>query len=103
MRDLRASRSNVPDLDRFGFRPLSNPSSFPQIKRRSQSSKPTPTTTTTTTAAASDTSKHAAVEQDNNAFFRESLQVHNDLRKRHGVAPLTLNNELCKLAQQWGK
>lgn len=43
------------------------------------------------------------VVQDNKDFLREALQVHNDLRKKHGVEPLKLNNELSQLAQQWGK
>ncbi|CAF5037375.1 unnamed protein product, partial [Rotaria magnacalcarata] len=34
-------------------------------------------------------------------FVRESLEVHNKLRRRHGVGPLRLNHELSALAQQW--
>jgi hypothetical protein len=47
--------------------------------------------------------KRPAVVQDNNEFVREALQVHNELRQKHGVEPLRLNNDLSKLAQQWGK
>ncbi len=47
--------------------------------------------------------KRPTVTQDNNEFVREALQVHNDLRRKHGVEPLRLNNDLSKLAQQWGK
>ena len=41
--------------------------------------------------------------QSNDDFTREALQVHNDLRRKHGVEPLRLNADLSKLAQQWGK
>ncbi len=47
--------------------------------------------------------KRATVAQNNNEFVREALQVHNELRRKHGVEPLRLNNDLTKLAQQWGK
>jgi hypothetical protein len=47
--------------------------------------------------------KRAAVAQDNAEFTREALQLHNELRRKHGVEPLRLNNDLSKLAQQWGK
>lgn len=94
MRDLRINRSDVPDLDRFGFRPLSNPSEVPRIpQRRSQSHSSTPRVAAPQRPTAS---------QDNNEFLRDGLQVHNEFRRRHGVEPLRLNNDLCKLAQQWG-
>lgn len=48
-------------------------------------------------------SKHSTTTQDQNEFVREALQVHNELRRKHGVEPLKLNNDLSKLAQQWGK
>ena len=41
--------------------------------------------------------------QNNDEFVREALEVHNDLRQKHGVKPLRLNNDLSKLAQQWGR
>lgn len=41
--------------------------------------------------------------QNNDEFVREALQVHNDLRQKHGIQPLRLNNDLSKLAQQWGE
>jgi uncharacterized protein YkwD len=47
--------------------------------------------------------KRPLVSQDNNEFVREALQIHNELRRKHGVEPLQLNNDLSKLAQQWGK
>lgn len=47
--------------------------------------------------------KRAAVAQDNTEFTREALQLHNELRRKHGVEPLRLNNDLSKLAQQWGE
>jgi uncharacterized protein YkwD len=111
MQDLRSNRNNVPDLDQFGFRPLTNPTNFPQLEQRShkttQSSKPKPSSasssSSSTSAAASATPKHPTVNQDDNEFYREALQVHNELRRRHRVEPLRLNNDLCKLAQQWGK
>ncbi len=49
------------------------------------------------------TAKRPTVAQDNKEFVREALQIHNDLRQKHGVEPLRLNNDLSKLAQQWGK
>jgi uncharacterized protein YkwD len=105
MRNLRSNHDNVPDLDRFGFRPLTNPTNFPQLEQRShhsiQSSRPTPTSSSSSLATAS--SKRPTVEYDNSEFLRDALQVHNDLRRRHGVEPLRLNNDLTKLAQEWGK
>ena len=112
MRDLRVNRSNVPDLDRFGFRPLSNPAEIPQIpQRRSQSHSSRPkaslssssSTPSASAAAAPPPPQRPTASQDNNEFLREGLQVHNELRRRHGVESLRLNNDLCKLAQQWGK
>ncbi len=47
--------------------------------------------------------KHPKTTQDNNEFVQEALQVHNELRQKHGVEPLRLNNDLSKLAQQWGE
>jgi uncharacterized protein YkwD len=107
MRDLRANRNDVPDFDRFGSRPLSNPTNFPQIEHRSHqsthSSKPKTSSSSSSSTPTAATPKHSAVNQDNNEFLREALQVHNELRRRHRVEPLRLNNDLSKLAQQWGK
>jgi uncharacterized protein YkwD len=117
MQDLRSDRNNVPDLDGFGFRPLTNPTNFPRLEQRShqttQSSRSKPSSsassssssssTIPTAAAAAVPPKRPTVVQDDNAFFREALQVHNELRRRHGVEPLRLNNDLSKLAQEWGK
>lgn len=47
--------------------------------------------------------KRQTAIQSNDEFTREALQVHNDLRRKHGVEPLRLNSDLSKLAQQWGK
>lgn len=118
MQDLRSNRHNVPDLDNFGFRPLTNPRNFPQLEHRhhqsSQSSRPKSSSSSSSstpaptgagagaTAAVATVPKHSAVSQDNNEFYRDALKVHNELRRKHGVEPLQLNNELCKLAQQWG-
>ena len=52
--------------------------------------------------ASTSNTKQSMVVQENKDFTREALQVHNDLRKKHGVEPLKLNNDLSKLAQQWG-
>lgn len=49
------------------------------------------------------TVKHVVPIQENKEFVREALQVHNDFRRKHGVEPLRLNDDLSKLAQQWGK
>jgi uncharacterized protein YkwD len=129
MRDLRSNRDNVPDLDRFGFRPLTNPTNVPQLEQRShrnvqssnstnvpqleqrshrnvQSTRPTSSSSASSgaaAAAATATPKRSTVGQDNNEFLREALQIHNELRRRHGVEPLRLNNDLSKLAQEWGK
>lgn len=113
MRDLRVNRNHVPDLDRFGFRPLSDPAQLPQLEQRRPRNvpptKPTPRPRSSSAlsagvapASAPAPPQRSVVPQDANEFVRESLQVHNDLRRRHGVDPLRLNNELCKLAQQWG-
>ncbi|CAF1324791.1 unnamed protein product [Rotaria sordida] len=80
MRDLRLRDNNVTDMNRFDSSSWTNP-----IKV-SQSS----------TAA-----KRPTVTQDNKEFVREALQVHNELRRKHGVEPLKLNNDLSKLAQEW--
>ena len=113
MKDLRVNRDDVPDFDRFGFRPLSNPSSLPQIEHRSHHSthpsKPKPSSSSASSSASASAtpiaaaSKHSPASQNNDEFLREALQVHNELRRRHGVEPLRLNNDLSKLAQQWGK
>ena len=71
--------NDTPNKSRFGLRSLANPKSL------FRSTKPVPK------------------GQDNDEFVHEALQVHNDLRRKHGVEPLRLNNDLCKLAQQWGK
>jgi uncharacterized protein YkwD len=111
MQDLRSDRNNVPDLDGFGFRPLTNPTNFPRLEQRShqttQSSRSKPSSSasssSSSTIPAAVPPKRPTVVQDDNAFFREALQVHNELRRRHGVEPLRLNNDLSKLAQEWGK
>jgi hypothetical protein len=75
MRDMRIHHGDTSNANRLPT-------------KASQSSKP---------------AKHPAVAQDNNEFVREALQVHNELRRKHGVEPLRLNNDLSKLAQQWGE
>ncbi|CAF2928137.1 unnamed protein product [Rotaria sp. Silwood2] len=102
MRDLRSNRNDVPDLDRFEFRPLINPTNFPQLEqhkhRNIQSPRPAASSSSTTEIS---TSKHSNVAQSNNEFLQEALQLHNELRRRHGVEPLHLNDDLSKLAQTW--
>lgn len=34
-------------------------------------------------------------------FQLECLQAHNELRKLHGVPPLKLNKEICRVCQEW--
>lgn len=34
-------------------------------------------------------------------FQKECLKAHNEYRQKHGVAPLTLNKEICKISQAW--
>jgi uncharacterized protein YkwD len=80
MQDLR--RDNVSNKNRFGLRSLINPT------KSSQSST---------------VAKRSTAAQDNNEFIQEALQIHNELRQKHGVEPLRLNNDLSKLAQQWGR
>ncbi|CAF1318844.1 unnamed protein product [Rotaria sordida] len=100
MRDLRSNRNDVPDLDRFGFRPLINPTNFSQLEQHSEqnikSSRPSSSSTTEIPS-----SKSSNVSQSNNEFLQESLQIHNELRRRHGAEPLQLNDDLSKLAQTW--
>ena len=54
-------------------------------------------------AQSSTPTKRPKATQDNNEFVQEALQMHNELRQKHGVEPLRLNNDLSKLAQQWGE
>ena len=112
MRDMRSNRDNVPDFDRFGFRPLSSPTNFPQLEHRNHrntsSSRPfSPASAASSEATAASSApqipRRSTPDQDNSAFLQDALQVHNDFRRRHRVEPLRLNNDLCKLAQQWGK
>ena len=46
--------------------------------------------------------KSSSTNQEYSDFAREALESHNELRRKHGVTPLSLNNELSKLAQDWG-
>jgi uncharacterized protein YkwD len=103
MRDLRSNRDNVPDLDRFGFRPLTSPTNLPQLEQRSHRSVHPPRPTSSSSSSSTAAAKQSTVSQDSNDFTREALQIHNELRRRHGVEPLRLNNDLSKLAQEWGK
>lgn len=38
-----------------------------------------------------------------NQFELEALEVHNELRAEHGVAPLVLNKEISKYSQKWAE
>ena len=102
MQDLRLNRDTVPDLDRFGFHPLTNPNHPPQLEQRIHRSIQ-PSRPTFSSSSSSAPPKRSTVAQDNNEFVREALQIHNEIRRRHGVESLRLNNDLSKLAQQWGK
>ena len=82
MRDLHLNDNNRTNVNRFGCFPLTS------SKKISQSSK---------------TTKSSIESQDNKEFIREALQVHNELRQKHNVEPLRLNNDLSNLAQEWGK
>lgn len=96
MRDLHANRHDVPDLNEFGFRPMLNPRNPPKheqhVDQNRRFLKPKPTH-----------EPSSASSQSKNDFYQEALQVHNEYRQRHGVEPLRLNDDLCKLAQKWGK
>ena len=51
---------------------------------------------------------HEDLSDNNNSgplhkFAVEALNAHNTYRKSHGVAPLTLNWELCKYSQNWAE
>lgn len=35
------------------------------------------------------------------SFADEALRAHNDYRRKHGVAPLRLNSNICATAQKW--
>lgn len=36
-------------------------------------------------------------------FENEALEVHNEYRREHGVEPLVLNKDICKISQQWAE
>lgn len=38
-----------------------------------------------------------------NEFEIEALAAHNEYRREHGVAPLVLSKELCKISQKWAE
>lgn len=106
MQGLRSNRNDIPDLNSFGFRPLLNPSKFPQLESRIQRNvgllrpKPTSSSATLTETAVPQRSNISQTDKD---FLEEALKIHNEFRKRHGVGPLRLNNDLNKLAQAWGR
>lgn len=41
--------------------------------------------------------------QSSKDFQKEVLKAHNDYRALHGVPPLVLDKDLCKLAVEWAK
>lgn len=82
MRDLHTNNKTDSYVNRFRIASLMNP-----------------TKTFQTSAMASNDSISI---QDNRGFIQEALQVHNELRQKHGIGPLQLNNDLSKLAQEWG-
>ena len=82
-------RPNEPqDGNRFEFRPVPNSGDEGHSSPR---------------AAPPKEAKRATATQDNREFVHEALQVHNELRRKHGVEALRVNNDLSKLAQQWGR
>lgn len=98
MRNLRGNQNTVPDFDQFGFRPLMSPANITPLESRHARA-----VVSQSRPAASSATKPQATNQDTDQFVRDALQIHNDLRRRHGVEPLRLNNDLSKLAQQWGE
>ncbi|KAL0849828.1 hypothetical protein ABMA28_011767 [Loxostege sticticalis] len=36
-------------------------------------------------------------------FENEALEVHNEYRREHGVTPLVLSKEICKISQKWAE
>lgn len=36
-------------------------------------------------------------------FENEALEVHNEYRREHGVSPLVLSKEICKISQKWAE
>ncbi|CAG4920884.1 unnamed protein product [Colias eurytheme] len=36
-------------------------------------------------------------------FENEALEVHNEYRREHGVSPLVLNKDICKVSQKWAE
>lgn len=38
-----------------------------------------------------------------NDFENEALEVHNEYRREHGVPPLVLNKDICKISQKWAE
>ena len=80
MRNLHLHGEDRSRNDQFGVRTLVNPN------QRTESP-----------------SKRKTSPQNDKEFVREALKLHNDLRRNHGVEPFRLNNDLTKLAQQWGK
>ena len=81
MQDLHLFENKTVDEKRLTFRSWFNPKKFFQ---------------------SSTTTKNSKINQDNNEFIREALHIHNELRCKHNVEPLRLNNDLSKLAQEWG-
>ncbi len=43
------------------------------------------------------------IDLSQNEFQKQSLELHNKLRKMHHVQPLKLNKELCKIAENYSK
>ena len=42
-------------------------------------------------------------EEEKDKFINEALESHNRYRKRHNSEPLTLNKDLCEIAQEYAK
>ncbi|XP_026484738.1 peptidase inhibitor 16-like isoform X1 [Vanessa tameamea] len=38
-----------------------------------------------------------------NDFENEALEIHNEYRREHGVPPLVLNKDICKISQKWAE
>ena len=106
MQHSRFNRNNATNWNQFESGQWINPRNSSDVQQPSHRSIHLPRGTTSSSAAALNilaSGKRSAGGQNDNEFRRESLQVHNELRRRHGVQPLRLNDDLTKLAQNWGK
>ena len=103
MQNLRSKDRDIPDFDRFGFRPLLKPSDVSSSGQQLHHHRHTPSPKPVSPAVSPrGSAKPASTTQNTDEFVQDALQTHNDLRRRHGVERLKLNDELTALAQKWG-